>query len=430
MKEFTEITTGHDFSTLVPITSSDLGDDKGLLFAENTTSGTARPVFLNLEGQIQGDVSGSMGVAAEPGAGKTIVLKDTIGAVHDRGGIFVAIDRTASCEYGTFARSLDPEHTSIVDLTEPEFSLDPLRVFGPVVGASHMQTLLSALLGVPARSDGGVLLSELLAPEYAVKHQLTDAGALLEHVRGLATTNAEAKRLAGLMGLYANKQYGAVLFDGDLKPLDLTSRGIVFLTHGVALPEAHELTNPDLFREMGLPKLFGRAMYALLISIAREICFGNKDVLTLFVVDECFHVTASIEGAQELLTFYRDGRKHMAPVLVASQDARDFGDEISRGLIKNRILMRQTDTDLAITNLEWFHKDFGTDEELVKTVTEDLSPLGPDNTVPAERRGEGLMRDAQGRMGKIRKTVSLRPERRKATLSTPGMRGDREKVAS
>jgi hypothetical protein len=419
VREFTEITTGEDFSTLVPLTSSDLGDDRGFLFAENITSGTARPCLLDLEGQIAGDISGSIGAFGEPGGGKSVLIKDVLGSVHDRGGRFIAIDRTQAREYGTFAKSLDASHTTIVDLTEPDFSLDPLRVFGPLIGAGHMQTLFSALLGVPARSPGGVMLSELLEPEYAVEHKLVDSGALLEHVRELGKKDAEAKNLAGLMGLYANKQYGAVLFDSTLPPLDLTSRGIVFLTHGVALPEEHEINNPALFSELALPKLFGRAMYALLISVAREICFTNRHELTLFAVDECFHVTASVEGRQELTTFYRDGRKHKAPILVASQDARDAGDEVSRGFIKNRILMRQTDTDLAIANLEWFHKGFGDDADLVRLVTEDLSPLGPDNKVPEERRGEGLMRDARGRMGKIRKTTSLRPARRLATLSTP-----------
>lgn len=419
VREFTEITTGDDFATLVPLTSSDLGDDRGILFAENITSGTARPVMLDLWGQITGDVSGSIGAFGEPGGGKSVLIKCILGDVHDRGGRFVAIDRTSSREYGTFARSLDREHTTIVDLTEPEFSLDPLRVFGPKVGAGHMQTLFSALLGVPARSPGGVMLSELLEPDYAVANNLTNSGQLLAHVRKLAKTDPEAKNLAGLMGLYANKQYGAVLFDPDLPPLDLTSRGIVFLTHGVALPEEHEINNPDLFKELALPKLFGRAMYALLISLAREICFADPNELSLFAVDECFHVTASVEGRQELTTFYRDGRKHGAPVLVASQDARDAGDDVSRGFIKNRILMRQTDADLAIANLEWFHKGFGDDENMVRLVTEELSPLGPDNKVPLERRGEGLMRDARGRMGKIRKTTSQRPARRLATLSTP-----------
>lgn len=419
VREFTEITTGRDFASLVPITSTELGDSQGILWGENQSSGKNSPIMLDLWGQIEGDVSAAIGLAAEPGAGKTTAVKSVLGDTHDRGGRFVAIDRTQLREYGIFAKSLDPKHTCIADLTEPEYSLDPLRVFGPQAGASLMQSLLSALLSVPARSPGGVMLSELLEPSYAVENNLDSAGALLAHVRKLGEADPEAKSLAGLMGLYANKPYGRVLFDRDLPSLDLNSRGIVFLTHGVALPEEHELMNSDLFREMSLDKLFGRAMYALLISMAREICFSRPKELTLFAVDEVFHVTASIEGRQELLTFIRDGRKHGAPCLIASQDARDFGDEVTRGLIKNRVLMRQTDEELAKKNLEWFSKGMENDDEMIRIVTKDLSPLGANNKVPEERRGEGLLRDARGRMGKFRKTVSLRPDRRAAVMSTP-----------
>jgi hypothetical protein len=95
-----------------------------------------------------------------------------------------------------------------------------------------------------------------------------------------------------------------------------------------------------------------------------------------------------------------------------------------RALIKNRVLTRQTDTAAAESNLEWFQKGFSKDEANVKLITEQLSPLGPDNKVPVNRRGEALFRDARGRMGKIRTRVSRRPERAQATLSTP----DAEKV--
>lgn len=428
VREFTELTTGAMAATLTPLSSSELGDPQGIYFADNITSGTARPVMLDLWGQVTGDVSGSIGIAGEPGGGKTVAIKDTLGAVHDRGGRFVAIDRTQAREYGTFAESLDPEHTTIADLTEPQYSLDPLRVFGPKIGASQMLTLCSALLGVPARSPEGIMLAELLDADAATAIGLRNAGALLERLRELSAEDAAAKNLAGLMGLYSRTEYGKVLFDASLPALDLNSRGIVFLTHGVALPDRDEIDNPSLFAEMGVEKLFGRAMYALLTRIAREICFGRRHELTVFAADEVAHITASPQGAAELTTFLRDGRKHGAPVILASQDARDFGDDITRGLIKNRILMRQTDTDLAIENLEWFHKGFGESPELVRLVTEQLSPLGVDNKVPLERRGEGIMRDARGRMGKIRKTVSLRPARRQATLSTPGQTTSRELV--
>lgn len=420
VREFSEITTGSIFATLLPLTSTDLGDPRGIYFADNISSGTARPVMLDLWGQVQGDVSGSIGIAGEPGGGKSVTMKDILGKVHDRGGRFVVIDRTTLREYGRFAESLDPDQTSVVDLVDPAFSLDPVRVFGPRVGAGHMLTLCSALLGVPARSPEGIMLVETLDPERIESTGVTSSAALLAFLQELSAREPVAKNLAGLMGLYSRTQYGRVLFDDTLPPLDLHSRGIVFLTYGVALPDDNEINNPNLFAEMGLDKLFGRAMYALMTRMGREICFRDRNDFAMFGLDEAAHVTAVAQGLAELTQFFRDGRKHGAAAVVASQDARDFGDEIARGLIKNRILTRQTDTDLAAANLEWFQKGFGNDPELVTLVSEQLSPLGPDNKVPANRRGEALMRDARGRMGKIRKTVSLRPERREATLTTPG----------
>lgn len=430
VREFTELTTGSNWASMIPLTSTDLGDDAGMPFADNITAGTPRPVMLDLWGQITGDVSGSVGVCAELGAGKSVLLKDVLGAVHDRGGRFVAIDRTQAREYGVFARSLDPKHTAIADLTEPEWSLDPLRVFGPRIGAGQMLTLCSALLGVPARSPGGIMLADLLDPKTAVDAGLTSAGALLAHLRELGKTDDSAKELAGLMGLYSRNEYGAVLFDESLRPLDLNSRAIVFLTHGVSLPEKQEIENDNLFRELGVEKLFGRAMYALLTRIAREVCFTRPNELTVAAFDEVAHITASPQGSQELFTFIRDGRKHGAPVIVAGHDARDFGDDVMRGLIKNRVLMRQTDADLAAVNLNWFHRGLGDNPQMVQLLTEDVSPLGMDNKVAPERRGEGLFRDARGRMGKIRKTVSLRPARRAATLTTPGQREQELEVVS
>lgn len=418
-RSFAEITTGSHFAKNMPLSSNDLGDNKGILLGENITSGTARPVMLDLWGQITGDVSGSIGVCGELGAGKSVFIKDVLGSSFDRGARIVGIDRTPVREYGVFAQSLDPAQTAIADLTEPEWSLDPLRVFGPRVGAGQMLTLCSALLGVPARSPEGVMLAELLAPERAVSTGMNSSGKLLTQLRELRREEPAAKNLAGLMGLYTNTEYGAVLFNEDLPPLDLRARAIMFLTHGVALPDKEEIENPVLFAELGMDKLFGRAMYALLMRMTREICFSNKNELAVAGFDEVAHINDSPQGQAELTWFLRDGRKHAAPGIIGGHAAADFGNDVTRALIKNRVLMRVADDDLAITNLEWFHKGFGADPELVRLVTEDLSPLGPDGKVPVDRRGEALFRDARGRMGKLRKTVSQRPARRLATLSTP-----------
>lgn len=161
-----------------------------------------------------------------------------------------------------------------------------------------MLTLCSALLGVKARSAAGVMLADVLNERKAENAGLTNAHALLARLTELGRTDETARELAGLMNLYADTEYGAVLFDNDLPPLNLASRGIVFLTHGVALPTKEEIDNAAMFDQLGLDKLFGHAMYALLTRIAREICFRDSNELAVFAADELAHVTASPRGSQ------------------------------------------------------------------------------------------------------------------------------------
>ena len=67
------------------------------------------------------------------------------------------------------------------------------------------------------------------------------------------------------------------------------------------LPSREELVHKHLFDQMGLEKLFGRALYALIAALARQICFADPGVLGVFLVDEAHHVTASPEGEREAL---------------------------------------------------------------------------------------------------------------------------------
>ena len=82
--------------------------------------------------------------------------------------------------------------------------------------------------------------------------------------------------------------------------------------------------------------------------------------------------------------------------------------------------MRQTDKDLARRAIEWLTGE-PADAHMVKVVTEELSPLGSDGRVAPDRRGEGLIRDQRGRIGKFRRTLPERPDRREAVLSTPSL---------
>jgi hypothetical protein len=415
VRDYTQITTGREFASGVPVVLTELGDDRGIRFGRNITNGRHTPCLWDLEGTILADSSASFGIVAELGAGKTTTMIGIIGDLVDIGGRALIIDRTEAREYAKFIKTIKGRKTAIVDLLEPEYSLDPLRVFGSAVGARMVQSLFAVMLGIAPREPKGLALARVLAPDYMTEHGITTLGKLLDHVKGLPETEANLE-LAGLMSLISENQFGAVLFDGSLPPLDLESQAIAFLTHGIELPSESDLSQQHLFREMGIEKIFGRGMYTLLTAIGRHVCFMDRTQLAGFFVDEAHHITTNEAQMSHVKDFVRDGRKHKALIGMASHDPLDFGDEIIRGLIKIRLIMRQTDETLAARALEWIGLE--PSKGNIDIITKELSPAGPDG-VPPERRGEGVLRDVRGRIGRVQKTLSTRPDRRAAQLSTP-----------
>ncbi|GGA69116.1 ATP/GTP-binding protein [Pseudoclavibacter endophyticus] len=423
VRELAQLTTGGEFASAVPLVATELGDETGLQLGVNLTTGRRSPVLLDPAATIQADRSASIGIVAELGAGKSYALKKIAGDCVDRGARVVIIDRTEAREYATFATSLLPRDTAVVDLSDPAWSIDPLRLFGPDVGARYVRSLFASLLGVRPRDELGVELARLLEPEAARARGLRSLGDLRREL-GRETGEA-ARRILGLVDLIAGTDLGRVLFDGGLPTLDLRARAIIPLTAGLALPTAQELDRQHLFAELPLEKLVGRAMYAFLTGIARQIAFTSRD-LTLFCADECHHITTSPEGQAYVLDFLRDGRKHNAMALLASHDPHDFGDVRARGLIPVRMVMRHTDPVLAERALEWLDRGLERDPELVRELTEQTAPAGVDGVVDHARRGEAFLRDARQRIGKIRVVPPQRPERRAALGTTPITAGRRE----
>lgn len=414
-RELAQITTGRDFASGVPMVSNELGDSKGFRFGTNTSTARHTPILRDPAGNIQADTNASFGVVAELGAGKSVLLKCDLGAVLDRLGRIVAIDRTEAREYAQFATSFG-KGTAVVDLMEPTMTLDPLRVFGPRVGARMVQSLFATMLGIRPRDTKGVALSKLMEPDFAASHNITSLARLMQELQGM--NSPETTELLDLLTMISSKDIGEVLFNDGLPPLDLDSRAIIFSTRGLALPDRSELELAHLFEEMPLEKIFGRSMYAMLMGITRQVCFMNPGELAGAYLDECHHITQSPEGLRDLKIGIRDGRKHNAFFALGSHDPEDFGDEQTRGLLRTRYVMRQTDVALARRAVTWLTGEEA-DPDLVRVVTEDLSPLGSDGKVAPERRGEGIMRDQSGTPGRFTKTLPEREDRRRAVMSTP-----------
>jgi hypothetical protein len=91
-----------------------------------------------------------------------------------------------------------------------------------------------------------------------------------------------------------------------------------------------------------------------------------------------------------------------------------------RGLIPTRILMRHRDKTLAQRGLTWLDLD-PHDENLVELVRHDMSPVMADG-VPVHRRGECLIRDNAGNIGRGKILMPAQPARA-AAVRTSGPAG-------
>lgn len=415
--EFAQISTSRALSATIPVASTDLGAANGSLIAINISTGRAGAVLHDIAGITQRDGSGSIGIAGELGSGKSVLMKTICGAVVDRGGQIVVPDRTAMGEWAHWASSVT--RAVVVDIAAPEVSLDPLRMYGPGVGGRITQSFLTTLLNIAPSSEAGATISEVLDSDYLTRHNLTGLGDVLEHLNAGEEGLVEGgKALARRMNVFARKDLGRAVFDNSLPPLQPNAPATILRTHTLELPTQDELLTPQLFEQMSLEKIFGRAYYALIGVLARQICFADRSTLGVFPLDECHHLTGSPEGEKVVKEFVRDGRKHQAAVILGSHDPEaDFGSETLRGLIPTRIQMRQTDKNLARKGLKWLDMD-PNDEELLERLMNDTSPQEAQG-VPEHRRGEAFMRDASRRIGRIKVLAPSLPSRNAAVRTSP-----------
>lgn len=417
VRELAQITTGRELAFGVPLVANELGDPTGFRIADNISTGRRSPVLFDPEGNIRSGTSGSMAAVGDKGSGKSTFVKTAAGHVIDRGGILFCIDRTPAREYATFAASLVPDKTVVLDILSPQYSLDPLRLFSDRKEAVRMtMSLASVLLAVPATSDNGALLNRILT----TNKDLRSLPALIEHLReGAGLTDARRDRaelLADRFEVFSESDLGAVYFDESLPPFPMTATASVILTDGLELPTRDELMNESLKKEMSVEKIMGRSIYALCAGLGKNRCFSDRSVMAVFLVDECYHMTTSPEAEQDIIAFLRDDRKHKAAIWFGGHSAKtDLGSETLRGLIPIRYVFKTTDDNLAKANLDWLGLRGQKWEE---EVTTNLSPKIK-GTVPEHRRGEALTRDGDKRFGKVQILPPRNPQRREAVFSTP-----------
>lgn len=432
-RQLAQLTTSTDYSMACPVTASVLGDRVGIPVA--VTRSTSRPsvVLHALDQHSKANVSGSFAVAGELGGGKTYTLLSVCGAVADRGGQFLAIDRSAEGEYANLAREVG-DHT-IVDMAAPAFTLDPLRLIAdPGDAAQAVETFLLPLTGIHPQSVAGDTLSEVLSGEYRARYDLRCLPDVVEHLAAAGCELGEAASIAARLRSFARRQLGRAVFDRDLPPMPMSSSAIVWLTRSLALPSREELNEQHLFAAMSIEKLFGRAYYALVAALARTTSGLDRTRFTLLACDEAHQINSSPESQLAVTLFIREGRRKNAAVGLGSHSPMtDFGDSTQRGLIRTRLVTRHTDLALARESLTWLGLEEGDPafQAHVETLMKDTSPIDPaTGKVAPERRGEAFMRDVHGGIEPVRILGPALSRRRRAMDTTPGAHPARSSSSS
>ncbi|NEB75969.1 ATP/GTP-binding protein [Streptomyces sp. SID14478] len=418
VREFRQHQLGEDWAMSGAFTRSEVGDPTGMLLGRDLDCGTTRPVLINVSDAPQHDASASVAAIGDLGGGKSAFEKLVESTVVDRGGRAICIDRTPAREWARFARGSAPGRYQIIDAARAELSIDPLRVFPGPEGRRYALNYLSLQLGIPLMSVQGEVLHHAVEQSAALPEP-----SMAQVVEILAQTAAgggeradAAKSLTGMLRLVSTNPLAAMIFD-PLLPItrldgDATADLIVITTTGLTLPPRVAFEKPEILQHQPLEALIGRAVLYLIAAMARQAAFSDLDRFCAVVTDEMYWLTSSAEGSALVHEILHDGRKHNAGLIAGAHDEKELGQD--RNLFAYKLLGRTADRDSARRGLHFIGLD-GNDQELLRTVTTELSPVGH-----RERAGEFLLTGPRQNTGRIKVHIPSVPRIDDHIRTTPG----------
>ncbi|MFJ7209659.1 ATP-binding protein [Streptomyces sp. NPDC098789] len=426
LSQFAQHQLSSDWAACGALTLPRVGDPTGIFIGRDLDSGTLRPVLLNPADAPQVNASASSAVIGDLGAGKSVLQKLITGAVVDRGGTAIVIDRTPVLEWATFARRAMGQRCQIVDAAQAQVSVDPLRAFGGATGAHYALSYLTLQLGIGPMTASGAVLHH--AVEQVSAGPEPSMGKVLDVLRQMADGEGSradvAATMADLLCIVAANPLAAMVFDPVLPVVSLagglSADMVVVTTAGLTLPPREAFADVEVLRQQPLEALIGRAVLYLLAAIARQAAFTDPSRFCLVSLDEVYWLTSSAEGSALVHEILHDGRKHGAGVFLGAHTRRELGQDA--GLIAYRYLARTSDRASAAEGLRFLGLD-GDSEDLMRLVTTGLSPVGQ-----AGREGEMLLRDPRMQVGRIQVIAPHVPRVREGLFTTPG-RANRPTVA-
>jgi hypothetical protein len=394
IRDYAQSVLPTDIAALGAFAGSDVGDDSGMLLGALLDAGAARPVLWDPEAPLDHEGSASVGIFGTLGSGKSYLMKSGLAAVLTRGGRAAVVDRTPSGEWLRAGRAMT-DSMSVIG-TDTGVSFDPFRIFASPRDQKAYAAGVCQLVTQSGTSDlAGISISE--AVEATAKHPTPSLQGVLDELGIMRVKGTEGAEAAyRKLHAFAAGQFGAMAFDTSRPPADLSADLVVFHVPDLALPDRTTMENEHLARNM-LPEQIGAlGVFYLVAAAGRAIVLAEATRLALFVADEAWAWTSSVQGTKLLEDTTRDGRKRRGAVWLASQHPDDLSAPELLAFLTTRFVMGQGEgagrKALQLIGVE-------PTDDLVNKVERDLIRRDDPESPPEPARC--LMRDTRGRVGEI-----------------------------
>ncbi|MGH3556047.1 MAG: ATP-binding protein [Mycobacterium sp.] len=397
LDEFRNPTTAHLWSLFLPLISGRVGNVKGSPLAVDQTTMRPSVILHDPEGTARRNKNTGLAVVGDPGGGKSNRTKLSALEFILRGGRVVVFEPDTIAEW---ARALKPiKGVRFIDPTVGGWCFDPLVIFPEHLAARLAASHILPWIGVATDSILAKRYRHLLRPDNRREHRITSHRALLEYLRAQADSDNDEL----LLRMETAEEDFPGLFDDDLpayKPEDASAT--VYLTGNLALPDAEDIANEHLYRQLSGVQRAGMAIYGLLVEIEQQYMFDRRDGFDVMIFEECAQLLAYPAGARTAHLITRRGRKHATGIWFITQDFRDLtrmGDKF----VTQKWIFRIQDPELAYLTLKWARINPDMYPELVTALSEDTSP--------GNTRDEDIFVDGDGSSAHITEAGAVDPDR-------------------
>ena len=396
--QFSHPTTTRHWARFAPLTSAELGNETGILFARNLATARPRPVFADLEGLTARRCGPGMLWIGPPGGGKSQSGKRVVDGLVKRGSQCSIMVPGNKIEW-VKALAHHGGRVAVVDPARAQVSLDGFRIFPRDVALDYTLDHLLPMMGVEGGAPVAGQLRYLMRPDHRVAESLPGLGRYLNDLRG--SERLEYAELTAMLNGWATASYLRAMWDEKLPvPPIATKDAVIWLMRDVELPTTSDTEELHRYKRQSERARAGLATYGLIAALTKltYTSSAKRGKFGWLVAEDAGTYLASPVGQRDVNYVMTQGRKDRYGFLGIGQYVEQF-DGIDRQALPMRVITPFKPTERQYAK-EAFAK-MGIDPEEYPEVLE---------TRTVDGHGYAYFCDDLGRIGLVDLLSPVQPE--------------------